>query len=99
MADDHEERVRRRAYRLSQEEGCPEGRANAHWDLARELVAIEENQKLTTHKLGPEGSNERRGEPVEQTDPVRNEGEFPTLTDQGEGQPYPSVDAERDAAE
>jgi hypothetical protein len=42
--DDFEERVRKRAYRLWQEEGCPEGRATAHWDMARELVAIEDNQ-------------------------------------------------------
>ena len=39
--DDFDERVRQRAYRLWVEEGCPEGRADAHWDRARELVAEE----------------------------------------------------------
>lgn len=82
--DDFEERVRNRAYRLWQEEGCPEGRAEAHWELARELVAIEDNQKLATkphpqnQALGPSG------EPIEPIEAVENTGEFPTLTDQGE---------------
>ena len=41
---DVEERVRARAYRLWQEEGCPVGRELAHWEKAKELVAIEDNQ-------------------------------------------------------
>ena len=59
--EDFEERVRARAYRLWQEEGCPEGRAQTHWKLARELIAIEDNQKSTTkpipreETLGPSG--------------------------------------------
>ena len=34
---DLEERVRARAYRLWQEEGCPHGRELAHWEKAKEL--------------------------------------------------------------
>src|SRR5829696_2843582 len=45
---DFDERVKQRAYRLWVEEGCPEGRSDVHWDRARELVADEENHKLTT---------------------------------------------------
>lgn len=81
--DDHEERVRQWAYRLWQEEGCPEGREAVHWDKARELVAIEDNQRSTTipvREPGPEG------EPVEEAKIQQNYGEFPTLTDQDEGQ-------------
>jgi Protein of unknown function (DUF2934) len=87
--DDIEERVRKRAYRLWQDEGCPEGRAEAHWHLARELVAIEDNQKLATkpnpqnQALGPSG------EPIEPIEAVENAGEFPTVTDQGEELAYP----------
>src|SRR5262245_48370485 len=73
--DDFEERVRQRAYRLWVEEGCPEGRSDAHWDKARELVAIEENQKLAT-------------KPV-QIEAIENAGGFPALTDQGEEQAAP----------
>jgi hypothetical protein len=80
--DDFDERVKERAYRLWVEEGCPEGRSEIHWDKARELVAIEQNQKLAT-KPAPRGE-QGRGEPVEPIEAVRNAGEFPTLTDQGE---------------
>src|SRR5215813_2230462 len=83
--DDFEERVRQRAYRLWVEEGCPEGRSDAHWDKARELVAIEENQKLVTKPVQGEGS----GDPVEPIEAIENAGEFPTLMDQGEEQVAP----------
>jgi hypothetical protein len=84
--DDFDERVRQRAYRLWVEEGCPEGRSDAHWDKARELVAIEENQRHTTK---PVVANEPWGEPVEPVEAVKNAGEFPTMTDQGEQQAVP----------
>jgi hypothetical protein len=86
--DDFEERVRRRAYRLWQEEGCPEGRADAHWDMACELVAIEDNQKLTLKPISA-GTHGPAGEPIEPLEAVENVGEFPTLTDQGEEQVFP----------
>lgn len=85
---DTEERIRAWAYRLWEEEGRPEGRESVHWERARELVAIEDNQKHTTvpvdeavANLGPEG------EPIEPAETLRNLGEFPTITDQGEFQP------------
>ena len=85
--DNFEERVRERAYRLWVEEGCPEGRSDIHWDKARELVAIEDNQKSVTKPVSrPQGRN---GEPVEPIEAVENAGEFPTLTDQGEEQTAP----------
>src|SRR5262249_27705898 len=83
--DNFEERVRQRAYRLWVEEGCPEGRSDVHWDKARELVAIEDNQKLVTKPV----QQERSGEPVEPVEAVENAGEFPTMTDQGEEQTAP----------
>jgi Protein of unknown function (DUF2934) len=86
--DDFEERVRRRAYRLWQEEGCPQGRAEVHWDRARDLVAIEENHKLTLKPISGRATGPA-GEPVEPLEAVENTGEFPTLTDQGEEQTYP----------
>jgi hypothetical protein len=86
--DDFEERVRRRAYRMWQEEGCPEGRADVHWDRARELVAIEDNHKLALRPIAT-GTGGPTGEPVEPVEAAENAGEFPTLTDQGEEQTYP----------
>jgi hypothetical protein len=84
--DNFDERVRDRAYRLWVEEGCPEGRADVHWERARELVAVEQNQKLTTKSPGRQQAS---GEPVEPVAAIANAGEFPTLTDQGEKQAAP----------
>jgi hypothetical protein len=78
-------RIRERAYHLWREDGCPEGREAEHWDRARQLIAIEENQRAATlpnpaargKPAGPE-------QPVEPIEAVENQGEFPTLTDQGE---------------
>jgi len=83
--DDFEERVRQRAYRLWVQEGCPEGRSDAHWDKARELVAIEESQKLVTKPVQGEGS----GDPAEPIEAIENAGGFPAPTDQGEEQAAP----------
>ena len=84
MANDQliEERIRARAHRLWEEEGRPEGRAEAHWEQARLIVALEDAQHMILKPVqAPEA------EPIEL---VRNLGEFPTATDQGEEQTYPS---------
>ena len=88
---DFDERVRQQAYRLWVEEGCPEGRADVHWDKARELVSIEQNQTQTTRPV----AREAKQTPVEPASAMKNLGEFPTLTDQGEGKVAP----EREKAE
>jgi hypothetical protein len=85
--DNYEDRVRERAYRLWVEEGCPDGRSDIHWDKARELVAIEDNQKLATKPVVAPRTDS--GEPIEPIEAVENAGEFPTLTDQGEEQGAP----------
>ena len=79
-----EERIRARAHRLWEEEGRPEGRAEAHWEQARLIVALEDAQHTILKPVqAPEA------EPIEL---VRKE--FPTPTDQGEEQTkeqtYPS---------
>lgn len=86
----HEERIRERAYRIWLEEGCPDGRADDHWDKASELVAIEESYRDTL-KPNPADAyeNSPTGEPVEPIEAVKNLGEFPTLVDQGEEAVFP----------
>jgi hypothetical protein len=42
---DREQRIRTKAFYIWLEEGCPEGRAQVHWDMATELVAIEETTR------------------------------------------------------
>lgn len=81
---DTNERIRQRAYRLWQEEGGPEGREAIHWEKARELVAIEDNQMATAKPIAQNLGAE--GEPIEDARLQQNYGEFPTLTDQGEGE-------------
>jgi hypothetical protein len=61
-----EQRIRDRAYRIWMDEGCPEGRAAVHWDMACELIAIEDNTGLTLRPVPSEGAEGPAGEPVEE---------------------------------
>src|SRR4051812_33977246 len=87
-----EARIRARAHQIWEEEGRPEGRAQEHWDKARELIAVEDNQGLATRPNPVVGGGELATgtEPVEPLLAVENQGEFPNLADQGEEQQYPS---------
>jgi len=85
---DHDGRVRQRAYQIWTEEGCPEGRAEIHWEMARELVAIEENFSIALKPTPVDGTESPSGEPIEEAAIAANAGEVPTIVDQGE-QVYP----------
>jgi hypothetical protein len=79
MADDIEVRIRERAHKMWLEDGCPEGKADSHWSLAKMAIAMEDSR---SQMLRPIESSE--------SDPREtwvNEAEFPTLTDQGEQSP------------
>lgn len=97
--DDHEQRVRERAYQIWQEQGCPEGQADAHWDLARELVAIEDNHRLALVQVDRDPDDPSiaadRAEPAGPA--AAAAGELPTLTDEGEQIYPPSREAEQAA--
>jgi len=71
-------RIRERAHRLWIEEGRPEGRDKDHWELAKMIIAEEDGQQSTRKR-----AELPQPEPIEA---VKNQAEFPTLTDQGEGQ-------------
>jgi hypothetical protein len=87
--DDLTERVRRRAYQMWLDEGRPEGREAAHWDMASELVAIEDGQTKTTKPVERDPDDaEIAATPVEPAAPAAAMGELPTITDVGE-QTYP----------
>jgi hypothetical protein len=83
-------RIRERAEQLWRDAGSPGTGVDAFLDDARTLIAIEDDPKAGTlpnpmtqrDNIGPEG------EPIEPAQILENEGEFPTLTDQGE-QTYP----------
>ena len=82
--EERQERIRRKAYELWESEGRPAGRADAHWDKATELVAIEDNQRLTTRPVADTDDMGPTGEPIEPVEALENTGEYPTMTDQGE---------------
>lgn len=83
--DERRERVTARAERLWQDAGSPPSGPDAYRDLASELIAIEDSQLSTLKPVVQPGPY---GEPIEETEPVENLGEFPTVTDEGE-QTYP----------
>lgn len=78
------ERIRRKAYELWEADGRPDGRRDAHWDKATELVAIEDNHSLATEPVSEIKETGPTGEPVEPIEALENTGEYPTMTDQGE---------------
>ncbi len=86
-----EERIRARAHAIWQREGCPDGRDREHWDMATEEIAIEDNQNLATkpNPLVDRQASGPGGAPVEPLEAVENQGEFPSLADQGEDQLAP----------
>ena len=79
-----EQRIREKAHQLWQEEGCPPGQADRHWQAARHLVAI---QTEADTALIPVDESFR--EPLEPIRTVEAQGDVPGLTDQGEKRQYP----------
>jgi hypothetical protein len=82
-----EDLIRERAYRLWLDEGQPQGKEAEHWEKARELLALESDPE--EGKEEPDAGYNNAGpwgEPVEEASILENQGEFPTVTDQGEQQ-------------
>jgi hypothetical protein len=92
LIDDVEERVRQRAYEIWQREGCPEGRDADHWALAKEEIAIEDNQSQALLPNPSEGGDDTvvHPEPVEPLLAAESLGEeVGGPTNQSEEQPLP----------
>jgi len=82
--DDYQQRVRERAHEIWVREGKPEGRAEDHWNLAREEVSEAEGIEDTLKPIEPEGPS---AEPLLA---VESLGDLPgRLSDQGERLDYP----------
>lgn len=78
--DTDHDRIAHKAHELWEAAGRPHGSDQKHWDEAREIIAIEDSQAST---LKPRRSGAKP--PVEEpAEALRNEGEVPGLTDQGE---------------
>jgi len=82
--DAYEQRVRQRAHEICVREGKPDGRAEDHWNLAREEISEAEGIEDTLKPIEPEGP---LAEPLLA---VESLGDLPgRLSDQGERLDYP----------
>ncbi|WP_082653197.1 DUF2934 domain-containing protein [Aureimonas sp. AU22] len=86
-----EDRVRQKAQEIWESEGRPEGRAESHWLQAREIVALKDSYGATLTPV--DETLEDKPEPAVA---FENQGEFPELTDIGEGARGPSWQAARE---
>ena len=78
--EDDNERIAKKAHELWEAEGRPHGRDQAHWDEAKEIIALQDSESST---LMPASTGV--DEPVEEkTVSLDNEGEAAGLTDTGE---------------
>ncbi|WP_416338932.1 DUF2934 domain-containing protein [Paraburkholderia sp. CNPSo 3076] len=70
MNDQREERVRRRAYQLWEDDGAPEGRADEYWSRAEKQVAAEYDAEGETSRVASDQAGKRRlaGEPLQESD-------------------------------
>jgi hypothetical protein len=70
MNDEREERVRRRAYQLWEDDGAPEGKADEYWGRAEKQVAAEYDAEGETPGIASDQASKRRvaGEPLQESD-------------------------------
>lgn len=80
-----QERIREEAYSLWLAEGQPEGRADAHWAAAKEIVATRDGLESTLIPV-----EETTGETVEPAFVADVHGDVPGRTDQVDSEQAPS---------
>jgi hypothetical protein len=61
-----EDQIRERAYRLWEEEGRPEGRAEIHWTKARALIEGERSQSAAAEEAEEGGARDRPEESLDE---------------------------------
>ena len=93
VGKDRDARIRAKAYELWEKEGRPSWQHERHWDDARSLVEREEALEATS--LKPVNARDPEAEPAVA---FENQGEFPTLTDQGDSVSGPTAEALADPA-
>ncbi|MDB5397795.1 MAG: hypothetical protein JWM91_5301 [Rhodospirillales bacterium] len=53
MIEDGEDRVRERAFLIWEAKGCPEGHADARWDMAQAETAVKDNSETIVLPIRP----------------------------------------------
>jgi hypothetical protein len=98
MYQEDQERIRTRAYQIWEREGRPEGRDVEHWEMAREEIAITDNQNLAT-KPNPVAAGKLYADGTEDVEPITAAEEamadMPGPSNQGEHEAYPQARARR----
>jgi hypothetical protein len=92
--DAYDQRIRERAYRLWEQDGCPEGQDLEFWERARELVGMESNPHAgqIPNPVPPGADRPLEAPPVDEAILEENLGEVPgRLTDQGDRPQAPVV--------
>ncbi len=90
----HENRIRERAYRLWEEDGCPHGGELEYWERARELVGMESNPTAgqLPNPVPPGADRPPMPDRPDEAELEQNLGEFPSLqTDQGDREVTPKA--------
>lgn len=101
LIDDVEKRVQQRAYEIWERDGRPEGRDADHWALAKEEIAIEDNQSLALMPNPSQGADDTvvHPEPVEPLLAAASLGEdVGGPTNQSDEQPLPKKTRTRRAS-
>jgi hypothetical protein len=92
MYQEDQDRIRARAHQIWEREGKPEGRHAEHWEMAREEIAIEDNQNLATEP-NPVADGKYYADGTEDAEPITaaEEGmaDMPGPSNQGEREAYP----------
>jgi hypothetical protein len=92
MYQEDQERIRERAHRIWEREGRPDGRDAQHWEMAREEIAIEDNQGLAT-KPNPAAEGKVYADGTEDAEEITAAEEamadMPGPANQGESEAYP----------
>ncbi len=83
----HPDALTKRAHALMKADHAPAEKLPDYIERARELMAIEANQ--STAEIPVAEANRKLdarpyGQPIEEVEALRNQGEFPGMTDQGE---------------
>lgn len=96
MTPEREAHIRERAYRIWEENGRPEGRDAEFWEMAEELIGMEENADAA---LLPNPATDRShaANSIEEAEIQENYGEFPNrFTDQGDRPQVPRARSDRE---
>jgi hypothetical protein len=90
---DREDRLRDQAYRIWIEKGCPDGEAEKHWRLAKDLLAIRKDATAVSKPRNAGAGS--LGEPAEWGVGIDSHGDVAALTDRAGKSPLVHEDKHR----